>query len=391
MRVLMISHTCLSRTEGQPKAACLAEIEGVDLRVLVPDRWYEYGRWRYAETALAASYTLTAERIALPWTGPGQWYLHWYPRLAAVLREFRPDIIDLWEEPFGLVSAHACWLRNQILPSAKILSETEQNINKKLPAPFERCRTYTLRNADFAVGRSAEAVAVLRIKGYKGPAAVVPNAVDTDLFRPLNRIACRAELGYGPNDFVAGYVGRLIESKGLMDMVEALAHCPENVQLLFVGTGDFQTSLEMRARDLGRTERVRFLPARPLTDLPRIMNALDTLVLVSRTTPRWKEQFGRVVIEANACGTPVIGSRSGAIPEVVGDAGIIVPEQDPAALAAAIRSLAADPKWRKDLARIGRHQVEASFTWGRVAAKMHDIYAEMLDPTPNRPQITPST
>lgn len=385
MRVLMISHTCLSRTEGQPKAACLADREDIDLRVLVPDRWYEYGRWRHAETALTSSYTLTAEHIALPWTGPGQWYLHWYPRLAAVLREFRPDIIDLWEEPFGLVSAHACWLRNQILPGAKILSETEQNINKRLPAPFEQCRSYTLRNADFAVGRSAEAVAVLRSKGYKGPASVVPNAVDTELFRPLDRLACRAELGYGPTDFVAGYVGRLVESKGLMDMVDALPHCPSNVRLLFVGAGDFQASLQTRARDLGKTEQVRFLPSRPLTALPRIMNALDTLVLASRTTPRWKEQFGRVVIEAQACETPVIGSCSGAIPEVVGKGGIIIPEQDPLALAGAISDLATHPTRRAELGALGRSQVEARFTWARTAAKMRGIYDWVLDPTDDCP------
>ncbi|MBV9848931.1 MAG: glycosyltransferase [Armatimonadetes bacterium] len=385
MRVLLISHTCQSRVEGQPKAAQLAAWKGLDLRVLVPDRWYEYGRWRRAEAPEGAAYAFTAERVALPWTGPAQWYLHWYPRLAAILREFRPHIIDIWEEPYGLVSAQTCWLRNRILPQTKILSETEQNINKNLPLPFERCRAYTLRNADFAVGRNAEAVAVLRSKGFTGPAAVVPNAVDADLFRPMERAACRAELGYQPTDFVAGYVGRLVESKGLMEAVDALPHCPGNVRLLFVGAGDFKTDLEERARDLGVSERVRFLPARPLTDLPKVMNALDTLLLVSRTTPSWKEQFGRVVIEANACGTPVIGSRSGAIPEVVGNAGLIVPEKDPVALAAAIRDLADNPHRRNELGAIGRAQVEAKFTWARVADQMHDIYSQILDSKCDRP------
>ena len=378
MRVLLISHTCLSRVEGQPRAAHLAAEKGLKLRVLAPDRWFEYGRWRHAETPEGANYAFTAEKVALPWTGPAQWYLHWYPRLAAVLREFRPDIIDLWEEPYGLVSAQACWLRNQMLPQTKILSETEQNVNKNLPLPFERCRAYTLRNADFAVGRSIEAVSVLREKGFTGPTAVVPNAVDADLFRPMDRAACRAELGYGPTDFVAGYAGRLIEAKGLMDMVDMLPHCLGNVRLLFVGTGDFRTNLEERARTLGVSERVQFLPARPLTDLPKIMNALDTFVLVSRTTPGWKEQFGRVVIEAHACGTPVIGSRSGAIPEVIGKAGLIVPERDPMALAAAICDLVDHPARRDEMGRIGRAQVESNFTWARVADRMYDIYGRIL-------------
>ena len=134
--------------------------------------------------------------------------------------EFQPDIIDLWEEPWGLVSAQVCRLRNRLLPSTMILSETEQNIDKRLPFPFEQIRKYTLRNADYAVGRNEAALEVLRAKGYAGPAEVVPNAVDAELFHPMDREECRRALGL--TGFVAGYVGRLVPEKGLMEMIEAL-------------------------------------------------------------------------------------------------------------------------------------------------------------------------
>jgi glycosyltransferase involved in cell wall biosynthesis len=375
LRVLLISHTCQSRTEGQPKAQCLASMPEIDLRVLVPDRWRHYGESRAAQPPENGAFAFEAGKVAWPWAGPAQFYLHWYPELRRTLEEFQPHIIDLWEEPWGLVSAQVCRLRNRFFPNTKILSETEQNINRRLPFPFERIRAYTLRNADFAIGRNAAALEVLRSKGYAGPAQVVPNAVDAKLFHPMDREECRRALGL--SGFVAGYVGRLVPEKGLMEMIEALAFSRAEVNLLFVGTGDYQAALEQRAREMGETNYVHFLPAQPLEALPQIMNALDVLVLPSRTTPRWKEQFGRVIIEAHACATPVIGSDSGAIPEVIGEAGIVFREQDVRALAAAMERLRAAPEECRRLGLLGRQRVEKNFTWLRVAERMRAIYSTM--------------
>src|SRR5689334_6294944 len=98
-------------------------MSGVDLKVLVPDRWMHYGKPRSAELPRSEYLDLEVGKVAWPWVGPAQFYLHWYPKLAKLMEQFRPDVIDLWEEPWGLVSAHTCWLRNHILPSARIVSE----------------------------------------------------------------------------------------------------------------------------------------------------------------------------------------------------------------------------------------------------------------------------
>jgi glycosyltransferase involved in cell wall biosynthesis len=373
LRVLLISHTCQSRAEGRPKAEWLGRTPGIRLRVLTPARWFHYGRWRDADAdEPGASFGLQAERVRWAWCGPAQYYLHWYPRLRQVLAEFRPDVIDLWEEPWGLVSVHACALRNRLLPGCRVVSETEQNLDKRLPFPFERFRAYTLRNADYVVGRSHEAVAVVRSKGYGGPAEVVPNAVDADLFRPMDRRDCRRRLGV--DGFVVGYVGRLVEEKGLADLLDALRLVPEAVNLLLVGSGPMELELRGRAAAAGLAARVRFEAQRPLEQLPAVMNAIDLLALPSRTTPRWKEQFGRVIIEAHACGTPVIGSDSGAIPEVLGAGGRVVPERDPAALARAIAELAGKADAARAMGAQGRRQVEQWYTWQKVAGRMASIY-----------------
>ena len=382
MRVLLISHTCQSAVEGQPKAQVMGTLPGMDLRVLVPHQWLEYGKWRAPSppNPNEASFTYTVGRVACAWAGPAQCYLHSYPGLARLLRTFRPDIIDIWEEPWSLLSAQVCWLRNRLLPSAKIVSETEANINRSHPYPFENWRTYTFQNADFVVGRSEEAVEVVRAKGYDGPAAAVGNAVDSMLFRPMDREACREALGV--SGFVVGYMGRLVPEKGLMDLVEALAHphCPSSVNLLLVGQGDFQAVLAERAAALGVDARVRFVPARSLNDLPGIMNALDVFTLPSRTTRTWKEQFGRVIIEAHACGIPVIGSDSGAIPQVVGAGGLIVPEGDSSALATAFATLASNSVETARKGRLGLAQVHDRYTWEQVARQMFEIYQSILKP-----------
>ena len=328
--------------------------------------------------------------VRLPWSGPAQSYLHFYPGLPALLRAMQPDVIDLWEEPWSLVSAQTCWLRDRLCPQARIVSETEQNVDKQLVPPFEQFRADVLRRADWVVGRSAEAIEIVRRKGYQGPATVVPNAVDADLFRvpsPAARAQTRAALGWG-EEFVCGYVGRLVEEKGLADLVDAIAQTPASptrapMRAVLVGSGPFEAPLRAQIGALGLAGRVELLPARGREELALLMGALDALVLPSRTTARWKEQFGRVLIEAQACGVPVVGSSSGAIPDVVGEAGLVFAEGDAAQLAQKLEWLAEHPtrgegRW----ARAGARIVEAKYTWARVAQQMERIYREAVQTPP---------
>ncbi len=378
MKILLISHGCQSLTEGLPKAQCLGETPGIDLQVLVPDRWNFYGAPRAPETPQNPSYRRKIGRVMWPWLGPAQSYGHWYPEMARLLRRFQPDIIDIWEEPWSLVSAQTCFLARRLVPHAKIIAETEQNIDKTLPPPFENIRKYTLNNVDFLVGRSQEAIDHVRRKGYQGASRVVPNAVDIEMFGPLppqKMKQTRQELGF--EGFVAGYVGRLVPEKGLMEMIEALPLLPPAIHFAFIGEGAQETELKARAAQLGVASRAKFLGARPMTELPPIVGALDALILPSRTTATWKEQFGRVIIEAGACGVPVIGSDSGAIPEVVGDAGLIFPEGDASALAGAVLQLHADSGLARRIGQIGLRRARERFSWQQVARQMTEIYREI--------------
>ncbi len=105
---------------------------------------------------------------------------------------------------------------------------------------------------------------------------------------------------------------------------------------------------------------------------------MDMLVAPSQTTPRWREQFGRMLIEAFACGVPVVASDSGEMPHVVGDAGLIVPENDGNEWRRTIDSLAGDAVLRLDLARRGRQRAVTSFDWSVVARAHLDFFDELL-------------
>ena len=365
MKVLLLSHTCMSRTAGQPKVHCLAAFPDLDLTVLVPDRMRTYGQWQAAEPPEEPEFRYVVGRTR--WRNVlNQWYLqHYTGALPRLLRETRPDIVDIWEEPWGLACAQAVRLTRRLCPQAKIIVETEQNIFKRLPPPFRQFQDYSLRRTDFVVARSQEALAVARRKGYPGPGEVVPNAVDCALFRPRPV----------PHDgFVIGYVGRLVREKGLADLVSALPLLPTCARLVLVGDGPFRAELEELARLSNVESRVHFTGSVLLTDLPAHMDAMDTLVLPSHTTATWKEQFGRVLIEAGACGLPVVGSDSGAIPEVIGGAGLTFPEGDAAALADRLRTLLEHPERRAEYGRVGQERARTLYSWQQVAGRMRGIY-----------------
>jgi glycosyltransferase involved in cell wall biosynthesis len=131
------------------------------------------------------------------------------------------------------------------------------------------------------------------------------------------------------------------------------------------------------ATSLRLADRISWLDELHSGDMPAFYHSLDALVLPSLSRRNWVEQFGRVLIEAMACGTPVVGSQSGEIPGVIGDAGLTFPEGDSAALAQHLYRLQHDPRLWADLTHRGRRRVEAQFTQHLVASRTVQVYREI--------------
>jgi glycosyltransferase involved in cell wall biosynthesis len=165
----------------------------------------------------------------------------------------------------------------------------------------------------------------------------------------------------GKRPFTVGYAGRLVKSKGLLDLLAAVRRLPAPVELLLIGDGELRSQLE-RQPIPGST--VRVLAGLGHDRMAQGYAQLDVLVLPSRTTQTWKEQFGRVIVEALWCGVPVVGSDSGEIPwliELTGG-GLVFPEGDSQLLAAHLHTLRDAPELRRELASSGRAAVERLFS-----------------------------
>ncbi len=364
MRVLMLSKACLVGIY-QSKLEAIARA-GITLLTLVPPSW----RDERGEQALERSHTAGYQLRAIPIRFNGNFHLHHYPSLWQELRAFQPQIVHIDEEPYNLATWQALYLARRC--GAKTLFFTWQNILRRYPPPFSWGEGWALRQADYALAGTEDAATVLRAKQYRGRLAVIPQfGSSAQLFRPPHSPPARA--------FTIGYIGRLVPEKGLQVLLRAAAQLAGAWQLRIIGGGPCRGALEKLADELGIRERVRFTGQLPSSALPPIYHQLDALCLPSLTRDNWKEQFGRVLVEAMASGLPVIGSDSGAIPGVIGDAGLVVPEGDSDALAGALRQLRDQPQLRATLREKGLARFLAHFTDEKIATATVDVYRQMLD------------
>lgn len=370
MKLLVVSHACVTPV-NQGFFADVARQTGWDVELVIPSYWNsEYqaciqaSRWNDFRGAIHT----------IPVWNTGNIPLHLYKQpMIGLLRKVRPDVIYVHHEPYGLATAQV-YLANKMVDDRPIGFYAAQNILKKYPIPFRWFERWVLTNSDFSFPVTEGALGVIRRKGYSGAAQVLPLAIDTDIYRPnINWAkAKREELGIAKDEFVMGYVGRLVEEKGLDIMLHgAQVLLGKGMRCIFVGSGPFEASLRETAAKLGMEQHILFIGFVPHEEVPRWLSLFNLLILVSETRPNWKEQFGRVILEANACETAVIGTESGEIGNVIRDTGggLIVPEASIVELGKAILELADNPERTRQLALQGSAVVRKKYDQSYLAAR----------------------
>lgn len=393
IRVLAIDHTA-GVAPYRRKFDALAALPGIDLTVLAPDRWVEnYRTVRLSDSLERGEDRYRLRTGAVVWPGYGN-RAFYVSGLFAAMRQARPEILHLWEEPFSFMALQALAVRRMAAPDAKALFFTSDNLSRGFRYPYRPSPVYAaierwVHGQCEAAGAVTEEVRdVLRSKGYRGPIDVLPHGLDlADYPEPTPDRRRAAQERLGVHGVVIGYAGRLLAMKGVDLLLQAFAAIQGDgnaATLVIAGEGPERERLRRLAAELGLGERARFVDPVPHEAMPDLLAAFDVTAMPSLTTRLAVEQFGRVGIEAMAAGSAVVVSSSGGLPSVLGDAGIVVPEGNEAALAEALDRLVRSSTERAVLGARGRARVEARFTWDRIAEALAARYEELSGRAPAR-------
>ena len=339
-RILVIGHTYTAPI-NRLKFNLVAEDPRFELLLLTPQKWRndltvtdnvpapQSGRYR----------TVFVPTVRVPGFG---WHhvLYLIPGMAGIIHDFHPHLIYCEQEPICLVSGQTALLAGNI----PVIFFSWENIQRtdlkyRLLSPV---RALCYRKSRFMVAGSEGAARVIRGQSYRKPVYITPIlGVSEGLFFPDFPRSKKP-----PGVFTIGYLGRFAEQKGVDTLLEALTLLEPDMpwRLVLVGGGPCRRDYENFVNRRGMAGRVEFHGAVPHDLVPEFLRGLDALVLPSRSTPTWKEQFGHILIEAMACGVPVVGSSSGEIPVTIGEAGLLFQEGEAGDLEEKLRSFTKTPR-----------------------------------------------
>src|SRR5436853_1898048 len=178
MRVLMISKALVAGT-SQRKLEELAKCPGVELTIITPAYWRSDDG---SKQVLERLYTQGYQMIVTPMMLNGNFHMHFYPLLGKIMRELRPEIVHIDEEPYNFATSHAMWQANRL--KARSLFFTWQNLYRNYPPPFRQMELYNYRHVAVPLAGERTSADVLKRKGYRGPIRIIPQfGFDTDIYR----------------------------------------------------------------------------------------------------------------------------------------------------------------------------------------------------------------
>lgn len=389
MRILVASHTYIVDINCE-KLRILSQLEPeIEVTVVVPKKWKPGG---VQNKIIETQYRDEGKFRIVPvsnFSQNHQGLLTFGADLIPLLRKFRPQIIQVEQGSRGLAYAEMITLNQLLGLKAKNVFFTWWNLPYNLKFPVSLLEKYNLTHSHGIISGNQDGAEILRQQGYKGQIKVMPQlGVDETLFTPTPQPELATKLGIEPHDFVVGFVGRFVQEKGLLTLVNALASLKDKSwKFLLLGRGSLQSELMNQAAEHNIQDRIILVESVSHDEVPKYINLMSTLVLPSETNYKlknitsvgWKEQFGHVLIEAMACKVPVIGSNSGEIPYVIGDAGLIFPEADAKALADCIVQLMEKPELAKKLGEMGCQKAMTQYTNKALAKQQLEFYKELVN------------
>ncbi len=328
LRVLVVDKVAVL-TSNRLRWRRLAEEADVVLTLLAPTHWVENCVDEPFQPLSDEPYATVLGRPSLPGRELRSIYLS---GIIQALRQSRPDVIVMMEESFSLFALQTVLLARIFAPTARVVFYS-LNIVSYRTFPYRLSWFYrwvsnvVMRRSAVALCLNDRAVEVLRTTStFSGEIRQLFFGINDEIFQPTDPAIARAEIGLPMDLDVILYAGRLLEQKGVQDLIEAFVALRRRpgrpVKLMIVGDGPYADALRQQAAATGLTEaEIEFRPAVSIRTMPMLMASANVFVLPSRT--EWCEQFGRVNAEAMLVGTTIVGSTSGEIPQVIGDGGYI--------------------------------------------------------------------
>lgn len=388
MKIIVASHTYIVDLNRE-KLRALANLEpDIEVTVIVPRRWRPGGvQNKIIETEYLDEGSFKVVPVS-NFSENNQGLLTFGWDLIGVLQKFKPDIIQVEQGSKALTYAQFITLNKLLGLKAKNLFFTWWNLPYDLKFPVSLLESYNLKNTDGIVTGNKDGADILRQRGYEGPITVLPQlGVDETLFKPEPQPELKQKLGINDDDFVVGFVGRFVDEKGILTLNKALGELSDRPwKWLLLGRGELEAVLLEKAAELGIKDRLILVESVPHDEVHKYINLMSCLVLPSETTYKfktltavgWKEQFGHVLIEAMACGVPVIGSDSGEIPNVIGGVGLVFPEGRVSELRNCLLQLMKKPALAKTLGEKGGDRAMSVYTNKALAKQLLDFYRELL-------------
>lgn len=373
MKVVVVSHSYVV-SMNQEKLEKLAQKNGIALTLIAPLAWKNMGIRIPLQKWSSNRYQILPLKIYLKYHLYAHFYAPW--KFLVQMMRIRPQIIYVEEEPESASAFQSAIISK--LCKSKFVFLSWENLKGRFSFRKRLLSRFVLNSADRAIAGNEGARQLLQDKGYKKQIAVIPQfGLDERVFARKRNEGLKMKLGL-KSSFIIGFIARLLKEKGILTLIEAVSYLDGDYQVLILGEGEAKTEAVELARRLEVLNRLIFAGVIKHSELPDFINCLNLLVLPSLTTPHWKEQFGHVMIEAMACGVSVIGSDSGAIPEIIGDAGLVFHEGNAKELAEKISLMMYDSSLRKSLEIKGRQRVLERFTTDRIVDRLFAVLKDTV-------------
>jgi glycosyltransferase involved in cell wall biosynthesis len=376
-KILIIENLCVEASRRSVYRE-LAKQKEFEVHLLVPKGWKEAGYPIVCEDENTSSLIIHKSGFILGYRA----HRVLYTNIIHILLKVKPDLIFMDSEPESYASLQVQILKNILVPKSKIVVMSWRNIDYPpniYPYKFPKLNGFVehkvLAKMDYCVAHNETAKNIFTKKGFDN-ITIIPPAVDIEVFHKTDSSTVKDE--FNLKSFTIGFIGRFIPEKGIDTLLYAVKDLSFDYKILLVGDGKAKQLWLNIANEIDIQDRLILIDSVPHEQIPKLLNAMDLLVLPSYSSYYWKEQFGRILIEAMACEVPVIGSNSGEIPWVIGDAGLIFEEQDVGDLKNKIQMIYENKIIRQDLINKGLERVKTKYSVEVISQQYYKLFSDLL-------------